>query len=141
MISIDAGAGDDIIYFDKNDSHIDGGDGTDTLMISDSVLDFSNITNGTIENIERLDLSNNIDQTVSLNLRDVLDMTGTDNVLEVTGEAGDIVTINAHGWTENTASPGLFTNDISGHSVTIVSSADSGADIQIDFTDDGTSVG
>jgi hypothetical protein len=67
-------------------------------------------------------------------------MTGAENMLEITGEVGDVVTINAHGWSPVSESPGLFTNDTGGQIVSIVSPADSGVDIQVNFTDDGTPV-
>ena len=135
----DAGAGDDTIVFDAADTHIDGGDGTDTLIMSNAVLDFSNITNGTIENIEKLSLNNNEAQKVSLTLEDVLDMTGAENVLEVTGGEGDTITLDVTGWTQDANNSGLFTKGTD--SVSIVSSADSGNEIQIDYTDDGTPIG
>ena len=134
-----AQGGDDTIVFDSDDILIDGGDGTDTLIISDQVLDFSNITDGTIQNIEKLDLNSNEAQTVSLTLDDVLDMTGETHILELTGGPGDTVTLDIKGWTQDPADSGLFTKGTD--SVSIVSSDDPGNDIQIDFTDDGTPIG
>ena len=73
---IHADKGDDTIIFDADDDHIDGGEGTDTLVLSHTVLDFSKIADGTIENIERLDLNASTPQKIDLTLDDVLDMTG-----------------------------------------------------------------
>ena len=94
---IDGGRGADTIVFDENDTHIDGGTGLDTLLISNDVLDFSALSDGTIENIEKLDLNNADAQSISLNLDDVLDMTDADHVLEVTGGEGDEITFDVHG--------------------------------------------
>ena len=138
--TISAGGGDDTIIFDAADAHIDGGEGTDTLIISNAVLDFSNVANGTIENIEKLALNNDETQAVLLTLDDVLDMTGAENLLELTGGVGDKIVIDETGWTQDSTNSGLFTNS-SGDTVKIVSSADSGNEIQILFTDDGTEIG
>ncbi len=144
--SIDAGAGDDLIVLDSTDTHIDGGDGFDTLLIpdgvliADGVLDFSNITNGTIANVEKLDLNASEVQNVSLTLDDVLDMTGTENVLELKGGVGDEVTINDNDWTLKDAKAGLFENDATKTQVKIVASDDADNHIKI-LTDDGTEIG
>jgi large repetitive protein len=137
--TIDAGDGDDTIVFDRADAHIDGGNGLDTLLIADDALDFSVLRDGTIENIEKIDLSGSAAQRVSLTLDDVLDMTGVENVLEVRGEAGDTVAIDVTGWTQDENNSGLFSKG--GDIVSIVSSADSDNAIHIDYTDDGTEVG
>jgi hypothetical protein len=136
---IDAGDGDDTIVFDRADVHIDGGNGLDTLLIADEVLDFSVLRDGAILNIEKIDLNGSTDQRVSLTLDDVLDMTGVENVLEVRGEAGDTVAVDVTGWTQDENNSGLFSKG--GDTVSIVSSADSDNAIHIDYTDDGTEVG
>ncbi|MCP4342204.1 MAG: VWA domain-containing protein, partial [Desulfobulbaceae bacterium] len=137
---IDAGSGDDTIAFDGGDAHIDGGEGTDTLELTNTVLDFSNITNGTIENIETLNLNNSGSQEVSLTLDDVLDMTGAENVLEVTGGQSDVITLDVKGssgtWTHQ--GNGLFSNGTD--HVQIVSEDDPENQIHI-VTDDGTPIG
>lgn len=100
--SIDAGAGNDVItlFWDESTvrdnieySHIDGGAGHDILNINSSnvaSLDLSAIQNADfIKNIETLDLSNGSQDTVILNVADVIGMTDQNNELFVRGEAGD----------------------------------------------------
>ncbi len=66
-------------------------------------------------------------------------MTGVENVLEVSGGAGDTVAIDVTGWTQDENNSGLFSKGED--TVSIVSSADSDNAIHIDYTDDGTEVG
>jgi len=139
--TIYAAAGDDTIVFDSADAHVDGGSGTDTLVISDAPLDFSRVTN-----IERLDLNDPAAQEVNLTLDDVLDMTGVDqngiHVLEITGGDGDSVKIDRNGWEQDTTDKGLFSmTDATGtHSVHIVSDAGADNHVQI-ITDLGDKIG
>ena len=136
------GKGDDTIVLDENDTSIDGGAGDDTLMISHDVLDFSVIADGTISNVEKLDLNDSDAQSVSLNLDDVLDMTDGNNTLEVTGGAGDEVTFEGvqgpgADWTHQGG--GLFTHSNGIDQVQIVTAADPDNQVKI-FTDDGTEI-
>jgi|GEM_PF-959838 len=140
--TISGGKGDDTIVLDENDTSIDGGAGDDTLMISHDVLDFSTIADGTISNVEKLDLNDSDAQSVSLNLDDVLDMTDGNNTLEVTGGAGDEVTFEGvqgpgADWTH--AGGGLFTHSNGVDQVQIVTAADPDNQVKI-FTDDGTEI-
>ena len=91
--TIDAGAGNDKIIFGDGDT-IDGGDGTDTLVIdNDLILNFDEIPNS-IDNIEKIELGSG-NQNITLDLQDVLDMTGdSDNILEVSGDGDDKVTLD-----------------------------------------------
>jgi len=140
--TISGGKGDDTIVLDENDTSIDGGAGDDTLLISHDVLDFSAIADGTIQNVEKLDLNDADAQSVTLNLDDVLDMTDGNNTLEVTGGAGDEVTfegVDGPGadWTH--AGGGLFTHSNGIDQVQIVTAADPDNQVKI-FTDDGTEI-
>ncbi|SCY81140.1 Ig-like domain-containing protein, partial [Desulfoluna spongiiphila] len=138
--TIYGGGGDDTIVFDTQDTLIDGGEGTDTLKISQDVLDFSTLTKDSVTNIEALDLTSDNAQTVSLTLENVLDMTGPENVLHVSGGDGDQVTVDlsnsGDGWTHD--GNGLFSNT-DGTQVQIVSVDDADKHIPI-FTDDGTAI-
>ena len=100
--SIDTGAGNDVITLfwgestvrdNIENSHIDGGAGHDTLKINSPgpvSLDLTAIQNPDfIKNIETLDLSNGSQDTVILNVADVIGMTDQDNELYIYGEAGD----------------------------------------------------
>ena len=76
-----AGAGDDTLVFDEDDTVMDGGAGLDTLEFlvgQDIDLSFS----GNLSGIERIDLrSNGEADTLDLNIRDILDFV-TDNELD-----------------------------------------------------------
>jgi VCBS repeat-containing protein len=138
---IDGGSGDDTIVFDAADSSVDGGLGYDTLQVADDgVLDFSNV-----DNIEKIDLNDDGNpQALTLSLDDVLDMTDSDNVLHITGEEVDSVTLTGVGsepgqWTQDSADHGLFTQNGTGLQVTIDSpTPDDGVDITVNV-DDGSS--
>ena len=121
--AIYGGAGNDTIVFDAADSHIDGGTGIDTLLVAETTgaLDFSKV-----DNVEKIDLNAAGPQAVTLSLDDVLDMTDSSNVLEITGGTGDEVTLTgvvelssavAGDWTHNGG--GLFTQFGTGFQVTI----------------------
>jgi len=79
--NIDGGLGDDLIVFGSG-MGIQGGDGNDTLLVSQSdVLDFGNV-----HNIETIDLSQGTNGTVlDLNIADVFSMTDSDNTLMISG--------------------------------------------------------
>ena len=88
------GAGDDLIDVGAGSFfRVSGGTGQDTLKVSGD-LDFTEIANGAIDGIEILDLTDAGQQTITLNLTDVLafgavntDVLGTthDNVLLIDG--------------------------------------------------------
>ena len=84
---IEGTASDEAIDYTSTTS-IDGGDGFDTLMLSDGIsLDFSDTNIADIENIEAIDLSSNSTlETISLSLTDVLDMTDANNELTIKGD-------------------------------------------------------
>ncbi|MBU1169540.1 MAG: Ig-like domain-containing protein, partial [Proteobacteria bacterium] len=136
---IHAGGGDDTIVFDSSDSHIDGGDGMDTLLISHAVLDFSALADGSIHNIEKLEMNSSEAQSISLTLDDVLDMTDANHVLHVTGGDGDQVTVDVSGstgaWTHEGG--GVFSNGIDQVQILPVDATDNKIKI---FTDDGTPI-
>ena len=142
-------AGEDI--FDAADSHVDGGEGFDTLLVSDInpdpgtpiVLDFSNV-----DNVEKIDLNDAGVQTITLSLDDVLDMMtdSTNNVLEITGGKGDVVTLTGvvdesiavdGEWVYNGS--GLFTQVGSNFQVTINSPNDPTDNFSI-ITDNGDTI-
>jgi Ca2+-binding RTX toxin-like protein len=75
--TIDAGAGNDTIVYDSADSVMDGGDGTDTLIVTDT-LDLSNVaTIVAISNIEVIELLDNAKVVGGINPADVISMTTT----------------------------------------------------------------
>jgi len=103
----DTGIGDDTILTDGDDA-IDTGTGEDTIILTQgATLDFS-----LLDNIETIDLSANGDHTISgLSLDDILGATDADNLLTITGDAGDSVSaIDTTGWTQDTANIGAESN-------------------------------
>lgn len=96
--TINAGAGDDNIVLDVNDTSIDGGEGLDTLLISDDMdIDFSALDDN-ISNIEVIDLGTGAQNITSLSVEDVLNITDTDNILRIDGDDSDTVNLEAE-WT------------------------------------------
>ncbi|MEA2017505.1 MAG: hypothetical protein U9N59_03560, partial [Campylobacterota bacterium] len=93
--------GDDSVTVNQNDdiTNIDGGDDDTFIMETNNIeLDFDNIE---AINVNTLDLgdgdTNNINVT-NLDISDVLNMTGTDNILTITGDSGDQVSLDADKW-------------------------------------------
>ncbi|OJA03206.1 hypothetical protein BGC33_02250, partial [Bathymodiolus thermophilus thioautotrophic gill symbiont] len=56
-------------------------------------LDLTQIDNGRIQDIEIIDLTGSGNNTLKLNLNDLLDISSSTNVLKVMGDAGDKVDI------------------------------------------------
>jgi Ca2+-binding RTX toxin-like protein len=114
--SLNGGAGDDILVFGATDRRADGASGVDTLRFDGGglVLNLTTVPNNKFFGFERIDLTGNGNNSLTLNIQDVLDMTGTripglsgglstsTNVLIVTGDAGDSVARGA-GWTNSGA--------------------------------------
>lgn len=90
-----AGPGNDTISMAAiNFSTIDGGVGFDTLWITDGVdLDYG-LGVGTLTNIERIDLgSGDGGNVLALTANEIDAITDANNILQVTGEANDILSI------------------------------------------------
>ena len=107
------GLGDDWLVYDPNDfpgtaaTVYDGGantlTGADTLTFASSgqSLDLTAVTASSslkIQNIENIDLTGTGNNSLVLNVGDVLDLSGSTNTLQVLGNAGDSVTATG-GWT------------------------------------------
>jgi hypothetical protein len=97
---ISGGSGVDKLYgHDGNDilaisnttfQLIDGGSGTDTLRLDGTLdLDLTAIANSKTAGIEIIDITGNANNTLRLNLQDILDMSDTSNTLQIDGDAGD----------------------------------------------------
>ncbi|OKB73884.1 beta strand repeat-containing protein [Escherichia coli] len=152
---IDAGAGDDVIVLTKdydsgkglNQGYINGGDGSDTLVLSGNIT--VRLTSGKylseegITNIEKIDMTTGKDlmpedapQTVKLSVSDVIGMNES-TTLYISGDASDKVDLGS----DDTKSLGGFTKqaqtttslalDGTEHTYTLYSS-DSGAQVYID---------
>ena len=94
--------GDDTLIFDPANptTPIAGGGGTDTLVVegAGNALDFRLIPNNTITGIEIVDLTGTGDNTLILDLDDLLTLTNNADTLIVTGDAGDAIFTLDDGW-------------------------------------------
>jgi hypothetical protein len=112
MDVFNAGAGNDTIIFNAdsiaalaqigtgNRARVDGGGNIDTLALDGGglTLDLTNISNTRIQNIEEIDIIGSGNNTLILNLNDVLDASTSTNILKVLGNGGD--SVNASGFTK-----------------------------------------
>lgn len=133
---IDGGSGNDTIDAGSGNDVVDGGTGFDTLIVdNDTTLDFGNVSN-----IERIELNeDSVDQTLTLSLNDVMNMTDEDHVLQITGEAGDSVSltgVDSGEWINSGG--GLFTNAADNTIQVTIASVSDGVDIDVNV-DDGDS--
>lgn len=106
--SLAGDAGNDVLIYDAADVHVAGGSGIDTLRFdgADQTLDLSAIGDQRYSGIERIDLSGSGDNSLTLNLNDVLALPDHNNLflangytqLRVDGDAGDSVTSVGQGW-------------------------------------------
>ena len=104
------GGGADVIYAAEGDdtitvsdtafARIDGGSGDDTLTLDSSglTLDLTNVADPDLVGIETIDITGSGNNTLTLNVREVLNSSNTSNTLTVIGDAGDSVRIGP-GWT------------------------------------------
>jgi hypothetical protein len=85
--------GDDTMLFDDTQA-LDYLAGSDSLVLDKGInLDFDT-KSATIANVEKVDLNSNGDHSITnLGIQDVLDMTDSNNVLEILGNAGDSVNL------------------------------------------------
>ena len=90
-------AGDDYLEFDASDSVIDGGVDFDTLYLSGNgiTLDLTSISDSIITGIEKIDITGDGDNSLMLNYSDLLALSDTSDILYVTGNEGDTVTLSA----------------------------------------------
>ncbi|MBD1936287.1 putative Ig domain-containing protein [Microcoleus sp. FACHB-68] len=94
------GAGDDVVAIsDTGFRRIDGGLGTDTLLLGGAgmALDLTAIRDPLIQGIERINMTGAGNNTLNLGARDVISLSGSTSTLTVEGNAGDIV--SASGFT------------------------------------------
>ncbi len=95
------GEGDDVLAVsDLIFSRLDGGRGFDTLRLDAAglALDLTLIANSRIQNIEAIDISGSGDSSLTLNVAEVLSLSGETNELIVRRDRGDLVDIGS-GWT------------------------------------------
>ncbi|MEO5702875.1 MAG: calcium-binding protein, partial [Gammaproteobacteria bacterium] len=100
------GGGSDILVYDATDLSgtatlvYDGGLDTDTLRFDGAgqLLDLTAIAFDKITGIENIALNGTGNNTLTLNVQDVLDLSGTTDQLIVLGNAGDVVNSTGQGW-------------------------------------------
>ncbi|MGC2866374.1 beta strand repeat-containing protein [Proteus vulgaris] len=151
-ITIDAGAGDDIVVLTKdydpkpigNQGYINGGEGSDTLVLTGTIS--VNLATGKDEGIagfEKVDMTvgsdlkvDNASQTVKLTASDVLGM-NANSTIYISGDASDKVDLGADGasglgtFTATSITKTATALDGTEHTYTLYSSA-SGANVYID---------
>ena len=114
---INGGSGDDTIILDANGNvgsfvdnltaiqsgpldgvvgSVDGGNGEDTLVIDGAgvTLDFTNLGDGRIDSIEAIDITGDGDNTLTIGLNDVFDLSESSNQLIISGDTGDTVNLS-----------------------------------------------
>lgn len=128
------GAGDDLFQVsDLTFASISGGAGTDTVQFTgaNASFDLTQLAAGQVTGIEAIDLTTAANATLTLDAATVLSLTdgtnaltGTDDTLVITADAGDQVELG-DGWTD------AGSTDIEGESYTIYQH-DSGAQVAVD---------
>ncbi len=130
MDVLNAGAGNDTIIINagniaalertgiNNRARVDGGGNIDTLKLDGSnlTLNLTNISNTRIQDIEEINISGSGNNTLILNLNDVLDASTSTNILKVLGNSGD--SVNALGFAKisGTEIESSITYDVYTHS-------------------------
>ena len=95
------GQGDDVhAISDLSFQRIHGGNGTDTLRLDGAgfALNLTTLPDTKLQGIERIDLTGSGANTLTLNVREVLNLSPTSNTLTVLGDADDFVNFGS-GWT------------------------------------------
>ena len=115
-----ASSSDDTIVFNADSTSMNGGDGTDTLLIDvdGTSIDFSNFNSSAFESLEVIDMTGNGTQALTnLTTSDVLEITNetvmTDKGLIINGDSADSVSLSGSDWT----SAGTTTQDSNTYNV------------------------
>lgn len=99
--TLNGGAGNDTFIWNQNtafNDHIDGGDDYDTLTFdTDSTRSYFDLTNMDITNIEAIHLWRGTN-SLTLSAADVIQVTDSDNFLNIIGNNDSILTISDSGW-------------------------------------------
>jgi hypothetical protein len=86
---------------------VDGGAGTDTLRLAGAgvTLDLTALANIKTAGIEIINITGTGNNTLTLGLGDVLDLSDTSNTLRVDGNPGDAVNSAGQGWVADPGNP------------------------------------
>jgi hypothetical protein len=132
------GAGDDTMRVSTLDFLLaDGGSGSDTLELDGSGLhlDLTALADNRTRSIERIDIGGTGNSTLTLSVRDVLNLSEESNELLVLGDAGDVVNRGA-GWTTATTggTNGNGTSTIDGETFQIFSAGQAALLVDTDMS-------
>ena len=96
------GAGNDTLVWNAADAKFDGGTGTDTLRVPGAgvSLNLAAVPNTKIQNVEVVMITGSGNNSLNLNLQDVLAISTTTDTLRIDGNAGDAVTVVDGNWTD-----------------------------------------
>jgi len=106
------GAGSDVLAIsDVTFSSIQGGRGTDTLRFDGAGLnlDLSTQADNKVQSIETINITGSGDNSLTLKLSDVLNISNSTNELSLLGDIGDSVTVSDSSWTTGTTFAGFTT--------------------------------
>ena len=106
------GEGDDVFAFGGDtEGAFDLGEGFDTLVVTEPTVDFGAI-GSEFSGVEQIDLTQSGQNSIRLNVEDVLDMTGDteDHTIRITGTDEDEVDLNPDEWTQGESTEEGFTN-------------------------------
>jgi Ca2+-binding RTX toxin-like protein len=132
------GAGHDTMRVSTLDFFLaDGGSGSDTLELDGSGLhlDLTALADNRTRSIERIDIGGTGNNTLTLSVRDVLNLSDESNELLVLGDAGDVVN-RGTGWTTATTggTNGNGTSIIDGQTYQIYTAGQATLHVDTDMT-------
>jgi len=117
--------GNDTLLFDSNDSIIDGGLGTDTLILTGSTnIDFATWNSDSLRSIEVIDLTDGDHDLINLSNADILNMSSGNNEIYILGDSLDKVDfLDSENWKLGTI-PVIETINGTEHTFDVYTNAD-----------------